>query len=135
MHVTNKNRPIMMRRMKSLLILVNSFVLIFLLAYGVGAFYYSHFSEFSTFAVLTLLVLSMPYVATVICLSSSYPFSFVPIAILLNVIAAAMLFVLGIGASTGLGGAGALILLIMPAIALATTNTIALAHSRRVVAS
>ena len=120
--------------MKSLLILVNSFVLVSLLAYGVGAFYYSHFSEFSTFTVLTLLVLSMPYVATVICLSSSHPSSFVPVAILLNVIAAAMLFVLGIGASTGLGGAGALILLIVPAIALATTNTIGLAHSRKAVA-
>lgn len=124
----------MKRPMKSLLIFANSFVLVSLLAYGVGAFYYSHFSEFSTFTVLMLLVLSMPYVATVICLSSSHLTSFVPVAILLNVIAAAMLFVLGIGASTGLGGAGGLILLIVPAIALTITNIIGLARSRKAVA-
>lgn len=124
----------MTRAMKSLLILGNGFVLVFLLAYGVGASYYSHFSEFSTSTVLTLMVLSTPYVATVICLFSSHPSSFVPVAILLNMIAAAMFFVLGIGASTGLGGAGALILLIVPAIALAITNTISLAHSRKAVA-
>jgi len=121
----------MKRAMKSLLILLNGFVLVFLLAFGVGALYYSHSSAFSTSTLLTLLGLSLPYVATVTCLFSAHPSPFVPIAILLNMIAAAIFLVLGIGASTGLGGAGAFILLMVPAIALATANTIALAHSRK----